>query len=216
MKHQYAVWCLSIATLGLSGTANAAVEWWTMSSRGEQPKREVFYADLTSVVQLNKESGMTESPRALDVLQVQEATGSPEYINYRFQFQCASKLIRVISANAGMSSGADFVASVPSGWNPVRPHWTELAYQFACQPQARQQNGMVKLESNMLGGFVGDLDVSQVAEKTRKAVWGMQSVESDVTRGLYPKEIKEIRRKQVASDIRTLFDASNLIDLPSK
>lgn len=225
MKHQYAVWCLSIATLGMSGTANAAVEWWILLSRGKQPDREVFYADATSVVHVNKESGMTESARALDVLHVKEPAASPEIINYRLQFQCESKQMRVLSATAAMNSGANVRAPVPEGWMPVRPHWTERAYQFACQPQARQRNGMIKVEeatslrkqeTDMLGGFVGDLSADQVAERTRKAVWKIASTENDRTsgRGLYPKQIQEIRKQQLMGDIQTLFAAPDVVDLP--
>lgn len=223
MKNQYAVWCLSIATLGISGTANAAVEWWIMSSRGEQPNREVFYADATSVVQVNRESGMNEAARALDVLQVKEAAASPEMINYRLQFQCESRQVRVLSATAAMNSGANVRVPVPAGWSPVQPHWTEHAYKFACQPQARQANGMIKVreatsvsrqETDMLGGFVGDLSADQVAERTRKAVWKIASTENDRTRGLYPKQIREIRKQQLMGDIQTLFAAPDVVDLP--
>ncbi|RMQ47641.1 hypothetical protein ALQ04_04070 [Pseudomonas cichorii] len=191
MNRQCTVWGLSAALLGISGVANADVEWWLIFGGGEQPNREMFYADASSVVELKKESGMKEFPKTVDVLQIHEAASGPEYVNYQFQFQCESKLMRVVIATAHMRSGTNVMAPAPPGWFPLRYNWTQQPYQFACHPENRTKNGMFNVNAR-------GADVAQMCEITRRMIWKNPPVDSAV---------KERPSASVMRDIQTLLGA---------
>lgn len=164
MSRYCAISVLSAALLGFSGFANADVKWWLIFGRGEEPNREFFYADASSVVEVPKQSGMKEFARALDVLLVHEVANGPEYVNYKFQYQCQSKLVRVISATAQMRSGTKVDAPLPPGWIPVAANWTERGYEFACHPENAEKNGMFPLPGPAF-------NVAQLADVTRTKIW---------------------------------------------
>ncbi|MBX8574455.1 hypothetical protein [Pseudomonas cichorii] len=137
-------------------------DWWLIFGSGEQPKRQVMYADAISVADISSKTA-EEAARSVDVVHVFEAEDKPSYVMHRISFQCKAGQYRVEAANAQMRSGKITAEPTNSHWNPVARSSMERPYDFVCQAGSRRSNSMIK---------VGNMSVTTLADFTKKALWG--------------------------------------------
>lgn len=139
----------------------AQPDWWLIFGSGDQPKRQVMYADAISVADTPSKSG--EPSRSVDVVQVFEDEAMPAYVLHTISFQCKAGRYRVDATNTQMRSGKPTAGQPNDQWEPVAGTLLERPYDFVCKASSRRANSMIK---------IGNKDaVTTLPEFTIKAFW---------------------------------------------
>lgn len=154
---------LALLLVQLQQSALAA-DWWVIFGSGDQPNRDLFYADGASVAELKTESGQAEPARSVTVVQIFETADAPDFVEYNLQFQCNKRLLKVNAVTAYNRSATASNLPAPKGWTPVPQSWIDRSYDFACKPQDRESNAMMRL---------GDTRADILANVTRTKMWGI-------------------------------------------
>lgn len=146
------------------GIAVAAMpDWWLIFESGDQPKRQVIYADALSVADTPSKSG-AEPARSVNVVYVFEGEDKPLFTLYRIAFQCKGGRYTVESANSKMRSGEVTQGPTSTQWEPVANTVLERPYDFVCKASSRRTNGMIKIGRPEL--------VNTLPEFTYRTFWG--------------------------------------------
>lgn len=163
--HKYAlVWAVLSQLVIAPGMAVAAdPDWWLIFGSGDQPKRQVIYADALSVADTPSKSA-AEPSRSVDVVYVFEAKDKPLFTLYKISFQCKAGRYSVEAANSKMRSGEIIQGPTSTQWEPVARTMLERPYDFVCNASSRRTNGMIKI-----GG--GPVTASMLQEFTYEAFW---------------------------------------------
>lgn len=165
--HKFAQVLAILFTLAiLPGKAVAAMpDWWLIFGSGDQPKRQVMYADALSVAESPSKSG-AETARTVEVVQVFEDQDKPSYIWYTIAFQCKAGQYWVDVAKAKKRSGE--VVEEPSSrqWMPVAQSVLERPYDFVCKASTRRSNNMIKINKPQL--------IDTLAQFTYETFWAIR------------------------------------------
>ncbi|MBX8475590.1 hypothetical protein K5D38_12440 [Pseudomonas cichorii] len=150
----------------LPGKAVAAMpDWWLIFGSGDQPKRQVMYADALSVADSPSKSGV-ETARTVEVVQVFEDQGKPSYIWYTIAFQCKAGQYWVDVAKAKKRSGEVVEEPNSRQWMPVAQSVLERPYDFVCKASTRRSNNMIKISKPQL--------IDTLAQFTYETFWATQ------------------------------------------
>ncbi|BBP82651.1 hypothetical protein PHLH8_22930 [Pseudomonas sp. Pc102] len=154
---------LALLLIQVQQTAMAA-DWWVIFGTGDQPNRDLFYADGASVTEVKMESGQAEPARSVTVVQIFETADAPDFVAYDLQFQCKKRLLKVNAVTAYNRSATASSLPAPQGWKPVPQSWVDRSYDFACKPDERESNAMMRL---------GNTTADVLATVTRTKMWGI-------------------------------------------
>ena len=170
--HKYALVLVALCPLLIApGVAVAAQpDWWLIFGSGDQPKRQVMYADALSVADTPLKSA-AEPARSVDVVEVFEAQDKPLYVMYRVSFQCKAGRYSVATASAQMRSGAVTREPTSSQWEPVARSVMERPYDFVCKASSRRANSMIKIGMPQSATIIPD-GPKTLPEFTYNALWG--------------------------------------------
>ncbi|WP_407315390.1 hypothetical protein [Pseudomonas sp. nanlin1] len=163
--HKFA-WVLAVFSplvISPSIAVAAMPDWWLIFGSGDQPKREVLYADALSVAETPSKSA-AEPTRSVDVVHVFEEQDKPLFMLYRIAFQCKSGNYIIEAADAKMRSGEVTQGQTTNQWQPVARSMLERPYDFVCKASARRANGMIKIARPELA--------NTLPEFTYRAFWG--------------------------------------------
>ncbi len=163
--HKYALVLAVLSPLVIApGAAVAAMpDWWLIFGSGDQPKRQVIYADALSVADSPSKSG-AEPTRSVDVVYVFEDENKPLFTLYRIAFQCKAGLYSVDASNSKLRSGDVTQGPTSTQWEPVARTMLERPYDFVCKASTRRTNGMIKIGRPELA--------TTLPEFTYRAFWG--------------------------------------------
>ncbi|MBI6852029.1 hypothetical protein YA0002_04565 [Pseudomonas cichorii] len=161
-KYGLALAVLSPLVISPGLAVAAQPDWWLIFGSGDQPKRQVMYADAISVAD-SRSKTTEEAARSVDVVNVFEEEDKPSYVIYRVSFQCKAGQYRVEAAKAQMRSGETTAEPTNRHWEPVAQSLMERPYDFVCQASSRRSNSMIK---------VGSMSVTILSDFTKKALWG--------------------------------------------
>lgn len=134
----------------LPGKAVAAMpDWWLIFGSGDQPKRQVMYADSLSVADIPSKLG-AETARTVEVVLVFEDQDKPSYIWYTIAFQCKAGQYWVDVAKAKERSDEVVEEAGSRQWMPVAQSVMERPYDFVCKASTRRSNNMIQIKKPQL------------------------------------------------------------------
>lgn len=153
-------------------------DWWLIFGGGQEPKREMIYADALSVADIDGMKEVNEVPRSVDVVQVFESANEPSFVAYNIAYQCKARSYKIISAYAHLRSGEVSESPGKSTWTPISQSWLERPYDFVCQASSRKSNSMIKL---------GSFSTISLPQITREVFWDSQAVPAKGSSGGWKK-----------------------------